>query len=109
MTEHEEAVSKLLKEWKQKPDLLITLEMLKSALKPLVDHQLSQYVFQDLGVREIDIREAADQLLVEALQTYDDSKGDLNSWVLTTLKGLDAVVQDLQDKYDPLRKAQKVG
>jgi hypothetical protein len=106
MSTHEETVSALLQDWKKKPDLLITLEMLKSSLKPLVDLQLDKYDFRKLGVRSANVREAADEIVVEALRTYDDSKGDLNSWVLAALKGLDKVVEELQSKYEEIRKAE---
>ena len=103
MDASEQAVCDLLMEWKKKPDLLITLEMLKLALKPLVDLQISPYKFQEIGVREVDIREAADKLLVDALDSYDETKGSLSGWVQATLKALDGAVQRLQAKYDPQR------
>lgn len=105
MNTHEEAVSSLLQDWKKKPDLLITLEMLKSSLKPLVDNQMSKYEFRKIGVREIDVRDAADKLLVEALHTYDESKGSLSTWIVVTLKELDRTVEELQNKFGTLRKA----
>jgi len=103
MDASEQAVSNLLMEWKKKPDLLITLEMLKLALKPLVDFQVSQYRAQEIGVRESDIRDAADKLLVDALESYDETKGSLSGWVQATLKALDGAVGRLQSKYDPQR------
>jgi hypothetical protein len=108
MDASEQAVCDLLMEWKKKPDLLITLEMLKLALKPLVDLQVGQYNFRERGVREIDVREAADRLLVDALESYSETKGSLSGWVQSTLKALDGDVSRLQAKYDSQR-APKAG
>jgi hypothetical protein len=105
MDASDQAVSTLLMEWKRKPDLLVTLEMLKLALKPLVDLEINQYNFRARGVRESDIREAANKLLVDALESYDETKGSLSSWVRSTLKALDGDVERLQAKYDPKRSS----
>jgi hypothetical protein len=108
MDASEQAVCDLLMEWKKKPDLLVTLEMLKLALKPLVDLQVSKYDLKELGVREMDVRDAANALIVDALNSYDTSKGSLSGWTQATLKALDGDVARLQAKYGHQRN-QKTG
>jgi hypothetical protein len=76
----------------QRTKSVITMEMLKSAFKPMLSAAVEKNRRRDL--REQDIQDEAERLFESAINSYARPYASLTSWVELYLKRLDKVLDE---------------
>ena len=86
-----ETLSELIADWRIGRNLLAE-EMLRAALRPLIDLEASRY--SATGVRRSDVEKAVWVAITQALEAYRPADGDIVSFLT---RSVDASVQGMVD------------
>lgn len=96
----DKAILDLVREWKEHRSITI-LEMLKSAMRPLVEEQVLR---NWEGLRQEDVRKEAEELVIEALESYEPDRGmPLTDAVWLNLKHLPSRLEHIRNSVQSLR------
>jgi hypothetical protein len=91
----------VLNDWKVSRSL-IQFEMLKQVAEPLLKNEIAKH--EHTGVRQEDLRKAAETILVEALESYSSTTPEtLIEWIQDCLATLDQKIPTLQHQADSQR------
>lgn len=90
----------VLNDWRSSRSLIL-LEMLKQVAEPLLKNEISKH--RDSGIRQEDLRRAAEGILLSALDSYSPSSGPLIEWLQERLTSLGQKIPDLRSMADSQR------
>jgi hypothetical protein len=84
----------VLNDWKASRSLIL-FEMLKQVAEPLIKNEIGKHV--ESGVRQEDLRTAAEAILIEALESYSSTRPEtLVEWIQDCLTKLCQKIPTLQ-------------
>jgi DNA-directed RNA polymerase specialized sigma subunit len=98
-----ETLVRMIAEWRQGKKGLIEEEMLKAAVKPLIDVEVNHYARQ--GIRREDLEQEAWNILLIALQDYDPSIRNVTGFLADRLAGLEDRLEHLRAVAARLRNS----
>jgi hypothetical protein len=104
MTETEvdrKTLTDLIQSWRERQTFTV-MEMLKVAFKPIVDEEVRSHLGK--GIREDDVRKAAERILIGALSAYEDPTQDPVAYVVRHLEQLKTEVGLLHHLASTSRK-----
>jgi hypothetical protein len=92
--EKQEMFLGVLRDWKATRSLIL-LEMLKQVAEPLIKNEIGKHA--ESGVRQEDLRTAAEAILIEALESYSSTTPEtLVEWIQDRLVTLDQKIPSLR-------------